>query len=136
MLITSKSDYLDLVYMKTPRVLILQDNSLLSHALKSILRGSGVHQLKMVTSEAKDFTNLVLDISELDPDYVLLEESALAASKNQLIDLLKIYPGLRVIVISEESNLLHIYQNRDMLLTRPEDLLMALSSNEKPEQID
>lgn len=122
--------------MKTPRVLILQENSLLSHALKSILRGSETHQLKMVTSEAKDFTNLVLDISELDPDYVLLEESALATSKNQLIDLLKIYPGLRVIVISEESNLLHIYQNRDMLLTRPEDLLMALSSSEKPEPLD
>jgi hypothetical protein len=122
--------------VKTPRVLILQENSLLSHALNSILRGSNAHQLKMVTSEAKDFTNLVLDISELDPDYVLLEESGLATSKNQLIDLLKIYPGLRVIVISEESNLLHIYQNRDMLLTRPEDLLMALSSNEKPEHQD
>lgn len=122
--------------MKAPRVLILQENSLLSHALKSILRGSGAHQLKMVTSEAKDFTNLVLDISELDPDYVLLEESAFATSKNQLIDLLKIYPGLRVIVISEESNLLHIYQNRDMLLTRPEDLLMALSSSEEPEPLD
>jgi hypothetical protein len=119
--------------MKTPRVLILQENSLLSHALTSILRGSGAHQLKMVTSEAKDFETLVLDISELDPDYVVLEETAVATSKDELINLLKTYPGLRVIVISQESNLLHIYQNRDMLLTRPEDLLTALSSHEKPE---
>lgn len=85
----------------------------------------------MVTSAAKDFQALVMDISELDPDYVLFEESTPLTSKSMLVDLLTICPGLRVIVISENSNWLHIYHKRNMLLTSPEDLLTALSSDQK-----
>jgi DNA-binding NarL/FixJ family response regulator len=113
--------------VKIPRVLILQKNSLLSHALTSILHGPETRQFTTVTSAARDFQALVSDISELDPDYVLLEESTFMASTNALIDLLKTYPGMRVMIISEDSNLLHIYQNRNVLLTQPEDLLKELA---------
>lgn len=117
--------------MKISKVLILQENSLLAQALVSIFRGSGDSQFSIVSSSAKDFQNLVLDISELDPDYILFEESAPLVLKNMLVDLLTIYPSLRVIVISENSNWLHIYQKKNMLLTSPEDLLTMLSLDQK-----
>jgi hypothetical protein len=115
--------------MKTSRVLILQENSLLTQALASVFRGAGNGQFRMVTSAAEDFQALVMDISELDPDYILLEESTPLASKNMLVDLLTFHPGLQVIVISKDSNWLHIYQKKNILLTKPEDLLTALSTD-------
>lgn len=114
--------------MKKIRVLILQENSLLAYALTSILRDSGDGQIRMVTSAAKDLQALVMDISELEPDYLLLEESTPLASKNSLIDLLTIYPGLPLIVISESNNWLHVYHKKNMLLTCSEDLLIMLAN--------
>jgi hypothetical protein len=115
--------------VNTILVLILQANSLLKNALTNLFQRSGRDQFKLVTSGAKDFQGLVMDISELDPDFVLFDKTTSLVSKDMIFDILTTCPGLRVIVMDEDSNLLHIYLNKSMLLTTPEDLLAVLSSN-------
>ena len=114
--------------MNKPSVLVLQKNSLLNQALDSIVVSSG-SSLVVVASSAKNIQELLEDISGYKPDVVLLEESMPMAVKDTLADLLTIYPNLRVIIVSKDSNWVHIYNKQDMLLTRLEDLLTVIHAS-------
>jgi chemotaxis response regulator CheB len=103
-------------------VLVVQQDSLLNEALTSILLSSK-SELKIVTSAAKDVGELIAEIPDLKPDLVLLGESMPLAAKDALAHLLMSYPELRVIVVSEDTNWLHVFHKKDMLLSRRADLL-------------
>jgi hypothetical protein len=114
--------------MKTISVLIPQANSLLKDALTGLFQRLGKDRFKLATSKANDFQTLVMDISEINPDFVLFEKNSSPISKNMLFDLITTCTGLRVIVLDVDSNLLNIYLKKSTLLTTPEDLLAVLSS--------
>jgi DNA-binding NarL/FixJ family response regulator len=111
-----------------PSVLVIRKNSLLNQAMASILQSSG-SKIKVVTSAANDVQGLIVDISNLEPDVILLEESMALASKETITHLLMVYPNMRLIVVSDDSNWLHIYRKKDMLMTRPGDLLSIITSD-------
>ena len=103
-------------------ILAIQQYSLMNHALVSALRSSfPAHE--MVTTNASDLESLITEISHLKPVVVLLGESMPLAAKDTLAHLLMCFPELRVIVVSEDTNWLHVFHKKDMLLTRQSDLL-------------
>jgi DNA-binding NarL/FixJ family response regulator len=112
-----------------PSVLVLKRNSLLNQAMASILQSSS-SKLKVITSSANDVQGLVDDIANHAPDVILLDESMTLANKESLTHLLMVYPNLRVIVASDDSNWLHIYRKKDMLMTRPGDLLNVIFTSD------
>jgi DNA-binding NarL/FixJ family response regulator len=112
-----------------PSVLVIKKNSLLNQAMASILHSSG-SRLKVITSSAIDVQGLASDIANHKPDVILLEESMTLANKDALTHLLMVYPNLRVIVASDDSNWLHIYRKKDMLMTRPGDLLNIIFTSD------
>ena len=60
--------------MSTPCVLAVQQDSLISQVLASVLMSSK-SELKVITYQAKDISGLVAETSELKPDVVILGES-------------------------------------------------------------
>ena len=102
------------------RVLIAYKNSLLNRILTNLL-GSQT-DLSVVVGEATDMESLKSEISHHAPGVVLMGESMPLATTESLIKLMNAQPGLRVIVISEDTNWLHIYRKEDVLLTCAEDL--------------
>jgi chemotaxis response regulator CheB len=103
----------------------MRQDSLLNRALASILMSSK-SDLKIVTSEAKDVGGLIAEVANLKPDFVILGESMPIAAKDMLGHLLMSYSELRVIVVSEDTNWIHVFQKRDVLMTRWADLLDVL----------
>jgi len=102
-------------------VLAMQQHSLMNHALITALLSS-VPENKVLTSNANDLEALITEISELKPDVILLGEATPLAAKDTLAHLLMCFPELRVIVVSEDTNWLHIFHKKDLLLTRQSDL--------------
>ena len=108
--------------MASTCVLVTQQPELLDRALANMLRGStSKHQL--ITSVANTLDELMNEISNLMPNVIVLGESTPLAARDTLAPLLMAYPELRVIVVSEDTNWLHIFHKKDLLLTRQSDLL-------------
>jgi chemotaxis response regulator CheB len=111
--------------MSAPCVLAVQQDSLIGRALASVLTSSK-SELKLITYQAKDIGGLVAETSELKPDVVILGESTPLAEKESLGQLLVSFPTLRVIVVGEGNNWLHVFSKKDKLVTRQTDLLDVL----------
>jgi chemotaxis response regulator CheB len=111
--------------MNTPCVLAVQQDSLIGRALTSVLLSSK-SELKVITYQSKDIGGLVAETSELKPDVVILGESTPLAEKESLGQLLVSFPTLRVIVVGEGNNWLHVFSKKDKLVTRQSDLLDVL----------
>jgi chemotaxis response regulator CheB len=108
--------------MNTPCVLAVQQDSLIGRALTSVLLSSK-SELKVITYQSKDIGGLIVETSELKPDVVVLGESTPLAAKDSLGQLLISFPTLRVIVVGEGDNWLHVFSKKDKLVTRQSDLL-------------
>jgi chemotaxis response regulator CheB len=98
---------------------------MLNRAITDLLHSSYC-ELKIIKSGANDLGSLIAETSKLKPDVVILGESTPLARMDVLGNLLMSYPEMRVVVVSEESNWLHIFDKRDKLMTRNADLLDAL----------
>jgi DNA-binding NarL/FixJ family response regulator len=111
--------------MNNPRILIMQQDSLLNHALATLINNSECN-LKVFTIGENDVRGMIAETSELKPDVVILGESTPLARKDVLGDLLMSNPEMQVITISEDTNWIHIFHKKDKLMTRQSDLLDLL----------
>jgi chemotaxis response regulator CheB len=122
--------------MNTTCVLVTKQDSMLNRALNDLLQSSDC-KLKVIKSGAVDVNGLITETSQVKPDIVILGESTPLARMDVLGNLLMSYPKMRVVVVSEESNWLHIFDKKDTLMTGHADLLDALcveSINRAPRQ--
>ena len=111
--------------MTIPRVLVMKQDSLLNNALATILKNSEC-EIKVMTSGANGVKSLIAEASEMKPDIVLLEESTPLAREDVLGSLLMSNSELQVIVVSEDTNWIHIFHKKDKLMTRQTDLMDIL----------
>jgi chemotaxis response regulator CheB len=106
-------------------VLVMKQDSLLNRALASALLRSDC-EIKIIPSSASDAKGLIAETSKFKPDIVIIGESMPLARKDALGSLLMSYPEMRVVVVSEDTNWLHIFHKTDKLMTRQADLLDVL----------
>jgi chemotaxis response regulator CheB len=103
----------------------MKQDSLLNRALASALLNSNC-EIKIIASSASDVRGLIAETSKLKPDVVIIGESMPLARKDALGSLLMSYPEMRVVVVSEDTNWLHVFHKTDKLMTRQADLLDVL----------
>lgn len=111
--------------MDTTCVLVTKQDSMLNRALTELLASAGC-EVKLISSAAKDVHSLIAETSEVKPDVVILGESTPLARMDVLGNLLMSYPQMRVVVVSEDTNWLHIFEKKDKLMTQHADLLEVL----------
>lgn len=103
-------------------ILLTQSQSLLGFGLSNTLMRS-LMEIELVTSEASELMELINEIGNIKPDVILIGESMSLARKDALFQLMMCFPELRVIVISEDTNWLHVFHKKDWLITSHTDLL-------------
>jgi len=67
-------------------------------------------------------------IAQIQPDVVFLGESMPMVGNEALSHLLTDHRKIRVIVVSEDGNWLHVFKKEDKLLTGLNDLAVAITS--------
>ncbi len=102
-------------------LLVVASNTVLDRALANVIT-SGGSEIKLVNSSARTLGELVTEISDLKVELVILSESTPLFTKESLISLLMSFTELRVVVVSEDTNWLHVFQKKDTLLTQQSDL--------------
>jgi len=111
---------------KTPCILIAEADILIKRALASLMILGG--NFEVVVSEAMDISELANDIFKIKPDIVFFSVSTSFAGKDSLSQLILRHSGLKVVLVNEDSNWLHIFKHEDKLLTCIEDLLLVINS--------
>ena len=86
-----------------------------------------IDDLELYESNTVDFSNLLEEVARAEPDIILLEESPPFSENSLLIRLLANIPDLPVIVISEDSNLMHIVRRETRLLSSSHDLVKTIT---------
>jgi len=87
------------------------------------------HELEIVVSEAGDYSDFAMDVSKINPDVVLFSESHPMAAKESLTELLVSHPRFRVVVVSVDTNWVHIFNKEDKLMTSLDDLLTVIKAD-------
>jgi len=113
-----------MISIKTPCVLVVEADVLLKRAFASLLTWGS--DLEIVISEAGDVQELLDDISKTKPDVVLFSESIPFSRIDSLSHLLTIHPMPKVIIVSEDTNWIHIFSQEDKLVTDLSDLLLVI----------
>jgi len=117
---------ISMVFERTPCVLVMSTDMLMKRALARLLNmGSNV---EIVVSEAVNIEDLMDDICKTSPNAVLFSESIPFSQRESLTRLLMVRPTLRLIVASEETNLLNIFSREERPVTELNDLLTFINA--------
>jgi hypothetical protein len=108
-------------------VLVHKSDVLLKRAVLSLMNLE--KELEIVVSEAVDINELSTDVSKINPNVVFFSETQPLAVKETLAQLLISHPKIRIVIVSVNSNWLHIFNKEDKLLTRLEDLLTVIKAD-------
>lgn len=113
-----------MVFPRTPCVLVMDTDVLLKRAFASLLTLGG--NVEIVISEAVTVEELIDDICKTNPNAVLFSESIQFSQPDSLSHFLRIRPMPKVIIVSEDSNWLHVISREDKLVTDLSDLLFVI----------
>jgi chemotaxis response regulator CheB len=106
------------------RCLLVFANELMFVAVMSLLKSQP--DLELVGVSAPNEQDLFQAIDFYKPDILILDESNSPGQSTRPLRPLLYYPELRVITLNHEDNLLHIYQKRDVMVTRITDLVSVI----------
>ena len=83
-------------------------------------------QFEIFESTAHDAEGLLQEVSRVNPDLILLEESAPLSAQLRLCQVLTVKPYRPVIMISQEHNWMHVIHRKSVQLNSASDLIDAL----------
>jgi DNA-binding NtrC family response regulator len=86
-----------------------------------------IDDLDLQESHADDMEGLLNEISETEPAFILLDDSSPFSGESPLVRILIHRPNLPVIVISEDSNLMHIVHRETRIINSSNDLVKAVN---------
>lgn len=100
--------------------------SLFKNLVANLLNGL-IDDLRLQESQANDFEELLAEISDADPTLILLDEASPFSGNSVLGRILAYRPDLPVIVLSEDSNLMHIVRKETKVIDSSSDLADAVN---------
>jgi DNA-binding NarL/FixJ family response regulator len=108
------------------RVLVFRGENLLAAGVESLLTREDDLLVLGVANNCDDGFSFEHEIELFHPSVVILEESSLSADFSFIYEVLKKYPQLRVIVVDEGDNLVHILDKRAITVVQSTDLIEVI----------
>jgi len=106
-------------------LLAIPNNSLLERAIGHVI-SDGSSEINLVTSSAKNLAELIAEIANKGAEIVVLADSMPLNAKDTLVSLLMSFPELRVVIVSEDTNWLHVFHKKDFLMNQQADFRNAI----------
>lgn len=100
--------------------------SLFKQLVASLLRDA-TDDLELYENKSVEFGEMLSEIKESKPDMIILEESEPFTENSLLTRILIQIPEVPLIVISEDSNLIHIVRCQARLLSSSNDLIETIN---------
>ena len=87
---------------------------------------NGADNVEMFESTALDVRDFLNEVTHLDPDIILLEESSPLSTNSPLVHVLIAKPGRRLIMISQEHNWIYVVHWENFHLSSASDLVNTI----------
>lgn len=107
-------------------VIIHREYPLLAGVEHLLSREAGIN---LITVSSIALVDIVNEIEQLQPEIVILAESLPGDDLGRLLDLLKTFLELRVVVVSDLQNQLQVYDKKQVLVNGFNDLISAVQNN-------
>jgi hypothetical protein len=107
-------------------VLIAVQANVLATGIESVLKSAdGLAIIRIAFSNGKDVR---AEIDRLQASVLVLEETQALAQVMPLLELFRVHPGLKILVVKADSNVVQVYERRELLLNAGTDLIQAIQS--------
>lgn len=105
-------------------IFVLSDHLLFAHGLESLLNAE--QRLKIVGQET-DVDQAIKEIELLQPDIVIVDSTnSSEADRPELLHILKVCPGTKVIGLSLDDNNIYIYKAAQRVVNSTTDLMEVI----------
>lgn len=105
------------------RVLVFRCENILAAGVESLLAREDDLLVLGVTNNHDDDFLFEHEISLFHPSVVIFDESTLLTKFSHFYEIMKKYPQLRVIVVDEGDNLIHIFDKQMSMVAQSTDLI-------------
>jgi hypothetical protein len=112
--------------MNLTRVLICHNYALLDNGIGSLL--SLEMGMDVTSSLPKDSAEVLALVTRYQPDVLVFGEYLIDQDRPLLAEIFELSPGLRIIVVSTNHNLLKIYQKRELMMKTASDLIHVIQA--------
>lgn len=113
--------------MNSKTIVLWGREDLLSTSVELFLTGQKGWNVVNISSE-DDFEALIQAVDKVNPDVVILQQGNRAGNSNLPIKLLKDHPGLKVITVSLNDNLMEVYSKQNILIKSASDLISVVEA--------
>lgn len=114
-------------YTAIQRVLVIDNRSIMGAGVETLLASSG--KLQVIGSAPKNEDELVHDVWQFSPDVIILSKQSQITDPIRLLRLLDNYRSFRLIVVSEDDNMMEVYEKRQVTARVQSDLATAVQWN-------
>jgi DNA-binding NarL/FixJ family response regulator len=112
------------------RVLVFRGENLLTAGVENLLAREDDLLVLGVSDVFEDGFSFEHEIELFHPSVIILDESSLSTDFPFLYEILKKYPQLRVIVVDEGDNLVHIFDKRAIMVAQSTDLIEVIRTDQ------
>ena len=112
--------------MKKRCFLAGRNDTLFKTFVANLLNGL-IDELDMQESSADDLEGLLAEISDVELALILLDDSSPFSGDSLLVQILIHKPDLPVIVLSENSNLMHVVRRETTIIHSSKELVNAIN---------
>jgi len=107
-------------------VLIAVQANVLATGIESVLKS--VDGLAVNRIAFNDKNVIRAEIDRLQPAVLVLEEMQAVAQVLPLLELFRLHPNLKILVVNVDSNVVQVYERRELFLEAGNDLVQAVQS--------
>jgi DNA-binding NarL/FixJ family response regulator len=113
--------------MKSKTIVLWGREDLLSSSVELFLTAQKGWKVINISNE-ENFDALLLAVDKEHPDVVILQQGDRAGNSNLPIKLLQDHPGLKVITVSLNDNLMEVYSKQNILVKSASDLISVVEA--------
>jgi phosphoribosylanthranilate isomerase len=106
-------------------IILLGHKGLLGHSVELLLLMQKAWQVIKITNN-QSFIKLLQSVKKASPNVVILHQSQNTGDARLLMRLLQDCPGLKVITVNPDNNIMEVYTKQMLWLREVDDLLSAV----------
>ena len=114
--------------MKSKKIVLWGREDLLSLSVELLLMAQKGWDVINVSHE-ESFDTLIQVVDKTNPDIVIFQQGDLADKSNLPVKLLQEHPGLKVIIVSPNSNLMEVYGKQNVLIKSVSDFTSMIETD-------
>ena len=113
--------------MKSKTIVLWGREDLLSSSVELFLTNQKGWEVISISNE-ESFNALLEAVDKMHPDVVIIHQGDRSTNSSLPMQLIQDYPGLRVITMSLQDNLMEVYSKQKILVKAASDLISVVES--------